>query len=101
MNIPGIGRLPDIAPVPSSPVSSGEVKSSEAGFSTFLNEAINKVNSLQEKSAETAQAFAAGLTDNIHQVMIDAEKASIALQFTLQVRNKILDAYSEIMRIQI
>jgi flagellar hook-basal body complex protein FliE len=45
--------------------------------------------------------FAAGRTDNIHQVMIAAEKSDIALQFTMQIRNKILDAYNEIMRMQI
>jgi len=56
---------------------------------------------LELESQALANAFALGKTDNIHQVMIAAEKADIALQFTLQIRNKILDAYNEIMRMQI
>jgi len=39
--------------------------------------------------------------ENLHSVMIDLEKADIALQFTLQVRNRIMEAYNEIMRMQL
>lgn len=70
-------------------------------FANYLRDAMNKTNDLQVESAQIADDFAAGKTDNIHQVMIAAEKADIALQFTMQIRNKILDAYSEIMRMQI
>jgi flagellar hook-basal body complex protein FliE len=42
-----------------------------------------------------------GLNDNLHQVMIASEKADIALQFTVQIRNKILEAYQEIMRMNV
>lgn len=70
-------------------------------FSDYLNEALNNTNNLLLKADNLANDFAAGRTDNIHQVAIAAEKADIALQFTMQVRNKILDAYSEIMRMQI
>ena len=59
------------------------------------------MNQLQIEAENLTNAFASGATDNIHQVLIAAEKADIALQFTLQVRNKILDAYNEIMRMQI
>ena len=45
--------------------------------------------------------MAAGQIDSLDKIMIDMEKADIALQFTLQVRSKILDAYQEIMRMQI
>ena len=48
--------------------------------------------------ADMCNQFAAGKTDK---VLIAVEKADIALQFTLQVRNKIIDAYNEIMRMQI
>lgn len=70
-------------------------------FGEFLNSAIQQVNSLQQESEKLNEALALGLTDNIHQVMIASEKASVAMQFTLQVRNKILDAYQEIMRMPI
>jgi flagellar hook-basal body complex protein FliE len=70
-------------------------------FSDYLNQALNNTNNLLLDADKLADDFAAGKTDNIHQVTIAAEKADIALQFTMQVRTKILDAYSEIMRMQI
>lgn len=70
-------------------------------FKDFLNGAIHGVNDLQIKSEKLNEALALGLTDNIHQVMIVSEKAEMALQYTMQVRNKILDAYHEIMRMPI
>lgn len=70
-------------------------------FGEFLNSAIQQVNSLQLESEQLNEALAMGLTDNIHQVMIASEKAEMAMQLTLQVRNKIMDAYQEIMRMPI
>lgn len=64
-------------------------------------EIINDTNNLQKESEEVTLAFAAGETDNIHEVMIAAEKANIALQYTVEIRNKFMDAYNEIMRMQL
>jgi flagellar hook-basal body complex protein FliE len=76
-------------------------KNNGVSFSGFLNSAINEVNNLQKESEKLNEAFALGQTDNIHQVMIASEKAEMALQFTLQIRNKFLDAYQEIMRMPV
>ena len=70
-------------------------------FSDFLNNAISDVNKLQVESEELNEAFAMGKNDNIHQVMIAAEKADMALQFTIQIRNKVLEAYQEIIRMPV
>lgn len=70
-------------------------------FADYLKDALDKTNNLILESDQLNEDFAAGKTDNIHQVLIAIEKADIALQFTMQVRNKIMDAYSEIMRMQI
>lgn len=70
-------------------------------FSDFLNNAISDVNKLQLESEELNEAFAMGKNDNIHQVMIAAEKADMALQFTIQIRNKVLEAYQEIIRMPV
>lgn len=82
-------------------VSSTPAKSEGVSFAEFLNNAVSDVNNLQLESERLNEDFAMGKNDNIHQVMIAAEKAEIALQFTLQVRNKILDAYQEIMRMPV
>lgn len=82
-------------------VPAADNESSSVSFGSYLKDALDKVNNLQLESEQIGNDFAAGKTDNIHQVMIASEKADIALQFTMQIRNKILDAYSEIMRMQI
>lgn len=76
-------------------------KTPEISFGEYLNSALMKVSSLEEESNQLKEDFALGKTDNIPEVLIAGEKANVALQFTMQVRNKILDAYSEIMRMQI
>jgi len=70
-------------------------------FKSFLNESISEINKFQLQAEKVVNDFAIGKTDNIHEVLLTAEKADIALQFTMQIRNKILDAYNEIMRMQV
>ena len=82
-------------------ISSNENSTEGVSFGEFLNDAINKVSDMQLEAQKMNEALALGQTDNLHQVMIASEKASVALQFTMQVRNKILDAYQEIMRMPI
>jgi len=80
---------------------SSENRGLELPFKDLLKEAINQVN---ETDAASIQGNLDLLIDNetaLHTVMINAEKADIALQYTLQIRNKLLDAYNEIMRMQI
>ncbi|WP_026893856.1 flagellar hook-basal body complex protein FliE [Clostridiisalibacter paucivorans] len=70
-------------------------------FSQYLKSALDDVNSLQLESEKYKEMMAVGKVDNIHEVMIASEKASIALQLTTSIRNKVVDAYKEIMRMQI
>lgn len=81
----------------SSTGKSGEAKS----FADTLNEAIMNVNSLHKKADKSVQDLATGRTDNIAEVMIASEKADIALRLMMQVRNKIIDAYQEVMKMQV
>jgi flagellar hook-basal body complex protein FliE len=76
----------------------GEVAKS---FSDTLSDAISKVNQLQKDSDQKIQELATGKTDDVASVMITAEKADIALRTMVQVRNKIIDAYQEIMKMQV
>lgn len=92
-----------LVPVVSSASSSigSDTKVVEKSFSQYFDEALNNVNALQKKSQEATMNMAAGKVEDISQVVVAAEKASIALQLTMQVRNKALDAYQEIMRMQV
>lgn len=73
----------------------------EKPFADFLEEKLGEVNNLQKNSEAMTASFAAGETDNIHDVMIAAEKAKIAVNLTTAVQNKVIDAYNEIMRLQV
>ncbi|MZP30531.1 flagellar hook-basal body complex protein FliE [Heliobacterium undosum] len=78
-------------------VSEGTPKS----FSAFLQGALNHVNDLHKQADAAAADLAAGKPIDLHQVVIASEKAGIATQLTLQVRNKVMEAYQEIMRMQV
>ena len=70
-------------------------------FEEMLKGYIGEVNKLQLKAEEMDQQFAAGTIENVHEVTIAAEKAALALDLTLQIRNKVVEAYQEIMRMPI
>ena len=70
-------------------------------FSAMLNDALEKVNDLQAESTKATESFINEETDNIHSVMLSGSKANLALQMTIQVRNKVMDAYNEIMNMQV
>lgn len=70
-------------------------------FGETMKKAVSGVNDLQSNADEIATKLAAGDAVEVHQAMIEMQKASTAFQFTLQVRNKVLDAYHEIMRMSV
>ncbi|AJQ27312.1 MULTISPECIES: flagellar hook-basal body complex protein FliE [Pelosinus] len=78
-----------------------QIEEGKKNFGEFLTEALGEVNSLQQDAAKASFDLAAGKLQDISQVTIAAEKATIAMQLTMQVRNKVVDAYQEIMRMQV
>lgn len=71
------------------------------GFSDILQDSVEKVN-LYQKQADTAiSELVSGRNKNIHETMLTIERADTSLKLMMQVRNKILDAYREIMRMQV
>ncbi|MCF8057682.1 MAG: flagellar hook-basal body complex protein FliE [Bacteriovoracaceae bacterium] len=74
------------------------------GFSTFgdfLANSITEVNSLQNKANESIQKLVTGENKNIHETMLSVEKAEIAFKSMNQIRQKVLDAYREVMKMQV
>jgi flagellar hook-basal body complex protein FliE len=82
------------------PVGSSD-SDQEISFRDMLIDALNGVNELQNKSAAITEDFITGRTDNIADVMIASTEAGIALDFVIEVRNKVMEAYQEIMRMQV
>lgn len=69
-------------------------------FSSMLN-AVNETNDLQNKAEEAEIQFALGESTNTHDLLIAESKAEVALQYTVAVRDKLLEAYKELMQMQI
>jgi flagellar hook-basal body complex protein FliE len=70
-------------------------------FKDTLSDAVNKVNEVSTEADVQMQKLATGETKNIPEVMIATEKAAVAFKLLTQVRNKIIDAYQEIMKMQV
>ena len=70
-------------------------------FAENLAESLDKVNNLQKEADKAIEDFATGETRNIHETMIAVNKADLAFRLTMQVRNKIVEAYQEVMRMQV
>ncbi|MFS0643498.1 flagellar hook-basal body complex protein FliE [Siminovitchia sp. 179-K 8D1 HS] len=71
------------------------------GFGTYLKDALNEVNKLQLESDLATKKLALGEQIQLHEVMIAGQKASISIQAALEIRNKAVEAYQEIMRMQV
>lgn len=85
--------------VPSA-TGNGAVKAS-SDFSQFLTEALQQVDTLQKNADVASVGLATGQIQDLHTAMVALQKASLSLSMTVEVRNKVLDAYQEITRMQI
>lgn len=84
---------------PLSPSPSGSTKSGE--FQKVLEGTIQNLESLRTGAADSVQKFLRGENEELHTTILATERAEIAFQLALQVRNKVVSAYQEIMRMQL
>lgn len=70
-------------------------------FGEILNDALNKVNDDQIFADKMDRMLATGQIDNVHEVTIAAQKAQLTLNLAVEVKSQLMDAYKEIMRLQI
>jgi len=72
------------------------------GFGTALKESLERINALQGESAAKARAFQSGDPGvELHEVMVAGQKASVAFELGVQVRNRLMTAYKDIMNMQV
>jgi flagellar hook-basal body complex protein FliE len=78
-------------------------KAGEAGpsFADTLAKSIEEVNHLQKEADQAIEKLASGESQNVHGAMLAVNKADTAFRMTMQVRNKIVEAYQEVMRMQV
>ncbi|MGD7043678.1 flagellar hook-basal body complex protein FliE [Jeotgalibacillus proteolyticus] len=73
----------------------------QQNFAGMLKDSINEVNNAQVNSDDMTNKLIKGENVELHDVMIASQKASISLSLTMQVRNKAVEAYQEIMRMPV
>jgi flagellar hook-basal body complex protein FliE len=99
-----LGALDSIALAGINPGQPSAVKDSlgnkESGFFNYLKEALREVDELQKEAAFSAEKLALGDETYLHNTILAYEKANLALQLTVEVRNKLVEAYQELMRMQ-
>ncbi|HBQ86200.1 MAG TPA: flagellar hook-basal body complex protein FliE [Syntrophomonas sp.] len=97
-----LDSIADISPLSTTKKAEGVENTDDQNisFSEYLNKALNEVNDLQQQAAISAERLAMGDESYLHNTMIAYEKANLALELTIEIRNKIVEAYQEIMRIQ-
>lgn len=84
------------------PGSESVQNSNRPDFSQLLNESINQVNGLQKEASNLKVAFETGSKDvDLPEVMVAAQKASLSFEAMTEVRNKLLNAYQEVMNMQV
>ena len=93
----GIGALKP--PLPSTSNSGG--KAAGADFGSTLKEAVNSLNQLGSQADSASLSLAKGDPIDIHEVMLATEQASLGFSMAVQVRNKLVDAYTEVMRMSV
>lgn len=78
-----------------------ETDEAAKGFGQMLKESLDKANEIQAQADRAVKELAAGRNKNIHETMLMLEKADMSFRLAMQVRNKVIDAYREIMRMQV
>jgi flagellar hook-basal body complex protein FliE len=95
MNISGIQRLPPIEPDSIAP-SSGKSTS----FKDILSNVIDQVETSRTEAGKTVEKFLSGEGEDLHSTILASQRAELEFQLFMQVRNKVVSAYQEVMRMQ-
>ena len=90
---------PDMGTVQAMPIGTPEVP--KESFGTVLSEAISRVDNLQKEASVSAAQMVMGSDNYLHNIVLAYEKADLAFQLAVEVRNKMIEAYQEVMRIQV
>jgi len=98
MEIKGIDNLQPIAVDPSR---ESRPQKGAPDFGKVLSESIGEVNRLQAEADEAVEALATGKGVSLHETMIALEKADVSFQLMMEVRNKIVAAYREVLSMQV
>lgn len=88
-----------VADLQASPAAA--VPAAGAGFGDLVSQGLEGVNQQLLVSQKDLQQLATGNAENLHQVMIRLEESRLSFQLLLQVRNRVLEAYQDVMKMQV
>ena len=86
---------------PGKSLGIGSQKNDGVSFKDTMNKFLTDVNSMQKQADESVQKLISGEITDVHQVMSTVEEANVAFNMMMEIRNKVMDAYQEIMRIRL
>src|SRR5579872_2928819 len=104
MSLPILPTNPPISAIPAiSPTALTEKPTAQAGgaFQTAFADAVSKVESFQNNAQETVDRFLSGEGEELHHVAIASQQAELSFQLFMQVRNKVIAAYQQVMQMQV
>lgn len=93
--------LPEIGSANSRNAVNKMLHETNISFGETLTQAVRDVNALQGEAGKAVQRMVSGEATDMHEVMIAAEKAKTSFELLMEIRNKTIDAYREIMRMQV
>ena len=100
--IPSVWRAGGLARVGGPSQQPLSPKAAQApGFTDQVGGLIHQVNALQHEASQAIDSLATGQGDNLHEVMLAVNKAELSFKFLMETRNKLVEAYQEVMRMQI
>jgi flagellar hook-basal body complex protein FliE len=88
-----LGLVPELPPL--------APKAPEGKFDSILGKFLQDVNEVQQHAGQVEKQALEGTVQDIHEIMVAAEEAGIAFEMIVELRNKLLDAYRELMRMQV
>jgi flagellar hook-basal body complex protein FliE len=97
INLPNVNETASVDQTVSMPSSAGGVDS----FSNVLNQMVSEVNTKQVAANEAVSSMLSGGNVTLNQAVVAMEEANVSFQLMVEVRNKLLDAYQELMRMQV
>jgi len=88
-------------PLPLNQVATNPIEKTKNNFGNIIKDTIARTVEAESQGERAIEGLASGQAKNLHEVMISVEKADISLKMLVQFRNKALQAYEEVMRMQI
>lgn len=97
LRVGAVGAVPALRPAAGSAAAAPDA----AGFAGALHEALQGTNRLQQAADQATQEFAVGKNRDVAGTLIAIEKANLSFQLTMQIRNRLVEAYQEVLRMSI